>query len=59
VNYTPITVGAAFLLFGGWYVLSAHKWFKGPVRQGDDAELARIESEYDTPASAGVPTAGS
>jgi hypothetical protein len=37
------------LLFGGWYVLSAHKWFKGPVRQGDDAELARIESEYETP----------
>jgi hypothetical protein len=49
VNYTPITVGAALLLFGGWYVLSAHKWFKGPVRQGDDAELARIESEYETP----------
>ena len=28
VNYTPITVGAALLLVGGWYVLSAHKWFK-------------------------------
>ena len=59
VNYTPITVGAAFLLFGGWYVLSAHKWFKGPVRQGDDAELARIESEYESPGAAGVPTPGS
>ena len=31
VNYTPITVGGAFLLFGGWYVISAKKWFKGPV----------------------------
>ena len=46
VNYTPIMVGAAFLLFGGWYVISAHKWFKGPIRQGDDEELARIEREY-------------
>ena len=40
VNYTPITVGTAFLLFGGWYVLSAHKWFKGPIRQGDDGARA-------------------
>ena len=33
-NYTPLPVFAAFLLFGGWYVLSARKWFKGPIRQG-------------------------
>jgi amino acid transporter len=45
-NYTPIPVIVAFLLFGGWYWFSAKKWFKGPVRQGDDAELARIEREY-------------
>jgi amino acid transporter len=44
VNYAPITVGGALLLFGGWYVLSARKWFKGPVRQGSEEELARIES---------------
>ena len=46
LNYTPIMVGAAFVLFGGWYVLSAHKWFKGPIRQGTDEELAQIEREY-------------
>jgi len=46
LNYTPIAVGAAFLLFGGWYVISARKWFKGPIRQGDDAELAAIEREF-------------
>jgi amino acid transporter len=46
VNYTPLPVIAAFLLFGGWYVLSARKWFKGPVRQGSDEELAAIEREY-------------
>jgi amino acid transporter len=49
VNYTPITVGAALLLFGGWYVLSAHKWFKGPIRQGSEEELGRIEAEYESP----------
>jgi amino acid transporter len=46
VNYTPITVGGAFLLFGGWYVLSARRWFKGPIRQGTEEELARIEAQY-------------
>jgi amino acid transporter len=50
VNYAPITVGGALLLFGGWYVLSARKWFKGPLRQGSDEELERIEAGYDAPA---------
>jgi amino acid transporter len=45
-NYTPIPVGAAFLLFGGWWVISARKWFEGPIRQGDEAELERIEREF-------------
>lgn len=45
VNYAPLTVGGAFLLFGGWYFLSARKWFKGPVRQGTEEELERIESQ--------------
>jgi amino acid transporter len=58
VNYAPLTVGGAFLLFGGWYVLSAHKWFKGPVRQGDETDLERIEREYDSPSAAAAPTAG-
>jgi amino acid transporter len=43
-NYAPLTVGGAFLLFGGWYALSAKKWFKGPVRQGTEEELERIEA---------------
>ena len=46
VNYAPLTVGGAFILFGGWWVLSAHRWFKGPIRQGDEAELERIEAQY-------------
>ena len=42
VNYAPLTVGGAFILFGGWYLLSARKWFKGPVRMTDE-EVARLE----------------
>jgi hypothetical protein len=46
VNFAPITVGAALILFGGWYLLSARKWFTGPIREaGSDAELADIERE--------------
>ena len=46
VNYAPLTVGGAFLLFGGWYVLSARRWFKGPISQGSEEELERIEAQY-------------
>jgi len=38
VNYAPITVIGAFVLFGGWYVLSAHKWFTGPRRESGTGE---------------------
>jgi amino acid transporter len=54
VNYAPLTVGGAFLLFGGWYVLSAHKWFKGPIRQGSDEELEEIERGIEGAAAPGA-----
>ena len=44
VNYAPLTVGGALILFGGWWLLSAHRWFKGPIRQGTEEELERIEA---------------
>jgi len=43
VNYAPLTVGGALLFFGGWWVLSAKHWFKGPVRMGTDEELEQLE----------------
>jgi hypothetical protein len=50
VNFSPITVVAAFILFGGWYLSSARKWFTGPVREaGSEAELADIERELRAP----------
>jgi uncharacterized membrane protein len=42
------------LLFGGWWVLSAHRWFTGPRRQGSEEELEAIERQYGTPGSAGA-----
>ena len=47
VNYAPLTIGGAFILFGGWWVLSAKKWFKGPVRMGTDDELAALEARQE------------
>jgi amino acid transporter len=57
VNYAPILVGGALLLFGGWWVLSANKWFKGPVRMGTEEELERIEERFERPAP-GIAPAG-
>jgi amino acid transporter len=51
VNYAPITVGAVIVLVGAWWLLSARKWFKGPVSQGTDEELARLEHSYEAPAA--------
>jgi amino acid transporter len=52
VNYAPILVGGALLLFGGWWVLSAKNWFKGPVRMGSDEELEQLEAQIE--ASSGL-----
>jgi amino acid transporter len=46
-NYAPVTIAGAFILFGGWWVLSAKKWFKGPVRMGTDEELAAFEAKQE------------
>jgi len=47
VNYAPLTVGGAFLFFGGWWVLSAKNWFKGPISMGSEAELEQIEAQIE------------
>jgi hypothetical protein len=46
VNYAPIAVIGTMVLVGGWWLLSANKWFKGPVVQGTPEELAQIEAQY-------------
>ena len=47
VNYAPLTILGAFLLFGGWWVLSAKNWFEGPVRMGTDEELEQLEARQE------------
>jgi hypothetical protein len=48
VNYAPLTVGGALILFGGWYLLSARKWFTGPVREAEtDEDLSTIEQQLE------------
>ncbi len=41
---TRRSVGGAIVLFGGWWLISAKKWFKGPVRMGTEEELERSSS---------------
>jgi hypothetical protein len=53
-NYAPLTVGGALIFFGGWWLISAKNWFKGPVRMGTAEELEQLEertaSEFEVPA---------
>ena len=55
-NYTVVWFAAIGLVFGGWWALSARKWFKGPVRMGTEEELERLEQEqaaiFELPAEA-------
>jgi amino acid transporter len=54
VNYAPITVGGVLLAVGIWWMASARRWFKGPIVQGSEEELSRIESQYDEAGAAGA-----
>ncbi|MEA2505801.1 MAG: hypothetical protein QOH48_419 [Actinomycetota bacterium] len=46
-NYASIAVAVVLLGSGGYWFLSAHKWFSGPKVQGSDDELAAIERELE------------
>ncbi len=46
-NYAPVAVGVVLLFSGGWWLLSARRWFKGPKVQGSAEELAAIERELE------------
>ena len=47
VNYAPMLVGGALLLFGGWWASPRTSWFKGPVRMGSEEELEQIEQRLE------------
>lgn len=52
-NYAPAAVGAVLLFSGGYWLLSARKWFKGPRSQGSSDELAAIERQLREAAAGG------
>ena len=54
-NYTVLWFLGIGLVFGGWWVLSARHWFKGPIRMGTEEELDRIEEQYERPAAGAAP----
>jgi amino acid transporter len=46
-NYTPVVVLGALILLTIWWFVSVRKWFKGPVVQGDEAALGRMEAQIE------------
>jgi amino acid transporter len=46
-NYTVLWFAGFGIFFGGWWLVSARKWFKGPVRMGTEEELAALESQQE------------
>ena len=57
-NYAIVAVGGTLLLVGGWWAISANKWFTGPIAQGSAEELARIEAKYGEAGAPGAAPAG-
>ena len=55
-NYAPVAVVGTFLIVGTWWVVSANKWFKGPVVMGTEEELERMEAEIHPHLGVDVPT---
>lgn len=54
-NFAGPLMLASFLFVGGWWVLSARKWFTGPRVQGSPEELRAIERELDALEHGGLP----
>jgi amino acid transporter len=57
-NYTVLWFAGIGLVFGGWWFLSARRWFEGPIRMGTEEELERLEEEqrgrFELPTGAGA-----
>jgi len=51
-NYSIVAVAVVLLYAGGYWLLSAKNWFKGPKVQGSTEELAKIEQELESLAHA-------
>jgi len=54
-NYAIVAVAVVVIYSGGYWLLSAKNWFKGPKVQGSAEELAKIESELEAVGAAAEP----
>lgn len=54
-NYSIVAVGVVVLYAGGYWLLSARHWFKGPKVQGTPEDLARIEAELEAVGASAEP----
>ncbi|KXS17474.1 amino acid transporter [Gonapodya prolifera JEL478] len=45
MNFAPFIVGFVIVFAGGWWLISARKWFKGPVIQVTEEEIAEIDRQ--------------
>lgn len=43
MNYTVVILAAVFFFSGGWYLLSARKWYSGPVANVVDSSDSTVE----------------
>ncbi len=48
LNYAPVAVGIVIGFAGIYWLVSAHKWFKGPKVQGTPEELKAIEHDLES-----------
>ncbi|KAJ8494386.1 hypothetical protein ONZ45_g13253 [Pleurotus djamor] len=46
MNYSVVIVMAVFIFATGWWILSAHKWFHGPIKNIDEDSGTTIEPKY-------------
>jgi amino acid transporter len=44
-NYAGVVVFGSIFLLTVWWLVSVRKWFKGPIVQGNEAQLEAIEAE--------------
>jgi amino acid permease (GABA permease) len=47
-NYTPVALLVLIVFVYGYWILSARKWYTGPLVQGTTAELLEIEAKFDS-----------
>ncbi|TFK85166.1 amino acid transporter [Polyporus arcularius HHB13444] len=45
MNYTVVIIMGVFVFASLWWIISAHRWFRGPVRTVDEQEPAELEEK--------------